>query len=66
MLKQLDLLEKQIADIEHIIAAQFAQFNTKFTTIPEIGAKLISQNRLTNRYILCFNLLTFYSRSPHE
>ena len=40
MLEQLDLLEKQIADIEHIIAAQFAQFNTKLTTIPGIGTTL--------------------------
>jgi len=40
MLEQLDLLEKQISDIEHIIAAQFAQFNTKLTTIPGIGTTL--------------------------
>ena len=40
MLEQLDLLEKQIADIEHIIAAQFTQFNTKLTTIPGIGTTL--------------------------
>ena len=40
MLEQLDLLEKQIADIEHIIAAQFAQFDTKLTTIPGIGTTL--------------------------
>ena len=40
MLEQLDLLEKQIADIEHIIAAQFAQFDTKLTTIPGIGITL--------------------------
>ena len=40
MLEQLDLLEKQITDIEHIIAAQFAQFNTNLTTIPGIGTTL--------------------------
>ena len=40
ILEQLDLLEKQIADIEHIIAAQFTQFNTKLTTIPGIGTTL--------------------------
>jgi len=40
MLEQLDLLEKQISDIEHIIAAQFAQFDTKLTTIPGIGTTL--------------------------
>ena len=40
MLEQLDLLEKQIADIEHIIAAQFVQFNTNLTTIPGIGTIL--------------------------
>ncbi len=40
MLEQIDLLEKQISDIEQIIAVQFAEFNTKIDTIPGVGTTL--------------------------
>ena len=35
MLEQIDLLEKQISDIEQIIAVQFAEFNTKLLQFQE-------------------------------
>lgn len=40
MLEQIDLLEKQVSDIEQIIAVQFAEFNTKIDTIPGVGTTL--------------------------
>ena len=68
MLEQLDLLEKQIADIEHIIAAQFTQFNTKLTTIPGIGttlgATILSEIGDINRFDKPKQLIAYAGMDP--
>lgn len=68
MLEQLDLLEKQIADIEHIIAAQFAQFNTKLTTIAGIGttlgATILSEIGDINRFDKPKQLIAYAGLDP--
>ena len=68
MLEQLDLLEKQISDIEHIIAAQFAQFDTKLTTIPGIGttlgATILSEIGDINRFDKPKQLIAYAGMDP--
>lgn len=68
MLEQLDLLEKQIADIEHIIVAQFTQFNTKLTTIPGIGttlgATILSEIGDINRFDKPKQLIAYAGMDP--
>ena len=68
MLEQLDLLEKQISDIEHIIADQFAQFNTKLSTIPGIGttlgAVILSEIGDINRFDKPKQLIAYAGMDP--
>ena len=67
-LEQLDLLEKQISDIEHIIADQFAQFNTKLSTIPGIGttlgAVILSEIGDINRFDKPKQLIAYAGMDP--
>lgn len=68
MLEQIDLLEKQISEIEKIIAAQFVQFNTKLTTIPGIGttlgATILSEIGDINRFEKPKQLIAFSGMDP--
>lgn len=63
MLEQIDLLEDQISEIEKIIAVQFAEFNTKITTIPGIattlGAAILSEIGDINRFEKPKQLIAF-------
>ncbi len=62
------LKKKQIADIEHIIAAQFTQFNTKLTTIPGIGttlgATILSEIGDINRFDKPKQLIAYAGMDP--
>ena len=68
MLEQIDLLEKQISDIEEIIASQFIQFNTKLATIPGIGttlgAVILSEIGDINRFEQPKQLIAFAGMDP--
>ena len=68
MLEQIDLLEKQISEIEKIIAMQFAQFNTKLATIPGIGttlgATILSEIGDINRFEKPKQLIAFAGMDP--
>lgn len=68
MLEQIDLLEKQISDIEKIIASQFNEFNTKLTTIPGIsstlGAVILSEIGDINRFEKPKHLVAFAGMDP--
>ena len=68
MLEQIDLLEKQISEIEKIIAMQFAQFNTKLATIPGIGTTLgaiiLSEIGDINRFEKPKQLIAFAGMDP--
>lgn len=68
MLEQIDLLEKQISEIEKIIAVQFAQFNTKLATIPGIGttlgATILSEIGDINRFEKPKQLIAFAGMDP--
>lgn len=68
MLEQIDLLEKQISDIEKIIASQFNEFNTKLTTIPGIsstlGAVILSEIGDINRFEKSKHLVAFAGMDP--
>lgn len=68
MLEQIDLLEKQIAEIEKIIAVQFAEFNTKITTIPGIGttlgAAILSEIGDINRFEKPKQLIAYAGMDP--
>lgn len=68
MLEQIDLLEKQISEIEKIIAVQFAQFNTKLGTIPGIGttlgATILSEIGDINRFEKPKQLIAFAGMDP--
>ena len=68
MLEQIDLLEKQISDIEEIIASQFVQFNTKLATIPGIGttlgAVILSEIGDINRFEQPKQLIAFAGMDP--
>ena len=68
MLEQIDLLEKQISDIEQIIAVQFAEFNTKLATIPGVGttlgATILSEIGDINRFEKPKQLIAFAGMDP--
>ena len=68
MLEQIDLLEKQISEIEKIIAMQFAQFKTKLATIPGIGttlgATILSEIGDINRFEKPKQLIAFAGMDP--
>ncbi len=68
MLEQIDLLEKQISEIEKIIAVQFAEFNTKIATIPgigtTIGAAILSEIGDINRFEKPKQLIAFAGMDP--
>lgn len=68
MLEQIELLEKQISDIEEIIASQFEQFNTKLATIPGIGttlgAAILSEIGDINRFEQPKQLIAFAGMDP--
>jgi len=68
MLEQIDLLEKQISEIEKIIAMQFEQFNTKLATIPGIGttlgATILSEIGDINRFEKPKQLIAFAGMDP--
>jgi len=68
MLEQIDLLEKQISDIEKIIATQFDEFETKLATIPGIsstlGAVILSEIGDINRFEKPKQLIAFAGIDP--
>jgi len=68
LLEQLELLEKQIDELEKIIEIQFTELNTKLTTIPGIGttlgAVIISEIGDINRFEKPKQLIAYAGMDP--